>query len=253
MKLNQWLAQQPFTLAMSSGFFGFFAHAGVLDTLLKHSLKPAAVSGSSAGALIAGVYASGTPMEVMLERLFALRKADFWDPGIGLGLLKGRKFRAILTDLVHQPDLAQCTVPCSISIWDALSRQTRVLQNGSLVDIIYASCAVPLLFQPRWLDGRPSWDGGIADRPGLAGINGSERVFYHHIAARSPWRKRTSRALQIPQRADLMALAINGLPRSGPNRLHLGPTIFAAAKVATEQALRTEVHSAGDCVQIVAS
>ena len=48
--LHDHLAQRPFALAMSSGFFGFFAHAGVLRALDEASLRPTRLSGSSAGA-----------------------------------------------------------------------------------------------------------------------------------------------------------------------------------------------------------
>ena len=50
--LAEWLADRPFTLAMSSGFFGFFAHFGTLRALLDHGLSPARFCGSSAGALV---------------------------------------------------------------------------------------------------------------------------------------------------------------------------------------------------------
>ena len=53
---------------------------------------------------------------------------------------------------------------------------TRVLAAGPLSPAIHASCAVPLLFQPVWVEGRPLLDGGIADRPGLDGVPAGERV-----------------------------------------------------------------------------
>ena len=52
--LRTWLTEAPFTLGMSSGFFGFFAHAGVLAALEEQGLTPRAVAGSSAGALVTG-------------------------------------------------------------------------------------------------------------------------------------------------------------------------------------------------------
>ena len=50
--LADWLALEPFGLTLSSGFFGFFAHAGVVQALAERKLQPASLSGSSAGALI---------------------------------------------------------------------------------------------------------------------------------------------------------------------------------------------------------
>ena len=57
--LREALREGPFTLAMSSGFFGFFAHCGVLSVLEDEGLVPSRASGSSAGALVTGAWAAG--------------------------------------------------------------------------------------------------------------------------------------------------------------------------------------------------
>ena len=54
--LREWLAQGPFTLAMSSGFFGFFAHAGVLLALREAGLAPAATRSQEAQNLLLSLY-----------------------------------------------------------------------------------------------------------------------------------------------------------------------------------------------------
>src|SRR5690606_33221631 len=48
---SDWLAREPFTLALSAGFFGFFAHTGVLLALEHAGLRPRRIVGVSAGAL----------------------------------------------------------------------------------------------------------------------------------------------------------------------------------------------------------
>ncbi|NVJ58961.1 MAG: patatin-like phospholipase family protein [Gammaproteobacteria bacterium] len=241
--LKEWLQEQPFTLTMSSGFFGFFAHAGVLAELLEQGIKPNRITGSSAGALVGATYASGTPIDAILTKLFATSKADFWDPGLGLGLLKGKKFRGILAELVSCQNIEDCPVKLALSVYDGRSRKTEVLSKGNLVDAVYASCAVPFMFQPIWIKRRPLWDGGISDRPGLAGTVLDERVFYHHIASRSPWRSKNSQALQLPERENLAALAIEHLPRSGPNKLNLGKSIYQTARKACKLALDTPMQN----------
>ena len=57
--LEEWLREAPFALGMSSGFFGFFAHTGVVTVLEDEGLLPSRVSGSSAGALVGGAWAAG--------------------------------------------------------------------------------------------------------------------------------------------------------------------------------------------------
>ena len=51
LNLGEWLGERPFSLAMSSGFFGFFAHTGVVEVLDEEGLRPARLYGASAGAL----------------------------------------------------------------------------------------------------------------------------------------------------------------------------------------------------------
>ena len=90
--LRQWLGERPFALTMSSGFFGFFAHAGLVSVLEDAGLLPARLSGSSAGALVAGIWASGVSATRIADELLALERAHFWDPAPGMGLLRGRLF-----------------------------------------------------------------------------------------------------------------------------------------------------------------
>jgi len=79
--LREWLREGPFTLAMSSGFFGFYAHAGALSALLDAGLSPAALSGSSAGALVTGLYAGGVSPDAMRDTLARLRRVGLRPAG----------------------------------------------------------------------------------------------------------------------------------------------------------------------------
>jgi len=235
--LRGWLQSAPFTLTMSSGFFSFFAHCGMLSALEDANLLPRRITGSSAGALVGVLFAAGCGTQKMKMAMFDLVKKDFWDPRFGLGLLRGDKFRALMLEQVDITLLEECLIPVTVSVYDGLARQTRILDKGPLDMAIYASSAVPFLFQPGRISGRLCWDGGIADRHGFAGLASDERVFYHHIMSRSPWRGKNSAAMQVPERDGLTALLIEGLPRTGPRKLHLGPAAYGAARQATIRAL----------------
>jgi NTE family protein len=238
MRLAAWLADAPFSLAMSSGFFAFFAHAGMLASLTGRGFAPRAVSGSSAGGLVAGAWAAGLAAEDFAATVGELRRADFWDPAPGAGLLAGNRFDAMLRRMLPVASIGACRVPVRLSVFDIASRRTRVVDDGDLPRAIRATCALPGLFHPVWLDRRPCWDGGILDRPGIAGVPRGERLLFHHIASRSPWRMK----LGIPRRAGMVTLVIDGLPRSGPFRLDAGRLALARARAATERALDTEIE-----------
>lgn len=230
---HEWLREGPFSLAMSSGFFGFFAHCGLMTVLEDEGLLPIRLSGSSAGALVAGAWASGLDAPVLARELMQLERAHFWDPYPGLGLLRGRLFRERLDSILPSARFEDCRAPVAVSVFDLLSRSTRVLNEGALAPAIHASCAVPLMFHPVRYDGRLLYDGGVLDRPGLAGMPLSERVLFHHLASKSPWRT----TLEMPRRAGMITLVIEDLPRSGPFKLDQGRRAFEAARKAAKAAL----------------
>ncbi len=130
-----------------------------------------------------------------------------------------------------------CRVPLALSVWDVLARRTVVLRSGPLARGIHASCAFPVLLQPVRVGGRLYADGGIADRPGMAGVAEGEQVLYHHLTSRSPWRRRNSPALAIPEWPRLQSIAIADLPRLGPFRLSRGPEAMERAAVGARAAL----------------
>lgn len=246
--LRGWLSSAPFSLGMSSGFFGFFAHSGMLSALEDAGLTPVRVTGSSAGALVGGLWAAGLPASALGAELLRLRREDFWDPRPGLGLLRGRLFRERLESLLPVSSFERCRVPFALSVFDVLTRRTRVLDRGPLAPAIQASCTVPLMFHPVWLGRRPLLDGGIADRPGLLGMPHGERVLFHHLASRSPWRQEGGTSMAVPSRPGLRALVIEGLPRLGPFRLGEGMRAFEAARQATHRAL--DLPADGDVIEL---
>lgn len=247
--LREWLAEAPFGLSLSAGFFGFFAHCGVLTVLEDEGLLPARLSGASAGALVAGLWAGGLDAARIRDELARLRREDFWDPAPGPGLLRGRRFGKRLRELLPVSTVERCRVPLALSAFDLLTRSTRVLDRGDLASAIHASCAVPLLFHPVWIDGRPALDGGIRDRAALAGMPAGQRLLLHFLTSCSPWRRRDDPQLRIPGGRFLRALALDGLPRVGPFHLERGRLALEQAQRATRIALD---RPASDVVRVPA-
>jgi NTE family protein len=242
LSLRAWLASGPFTLAMSSGFFGFYAHAGFLRALEAHNIRPDIVRGSSAGALIAALWASGLDAETISRELTELKRADFWDPFPGPGILRGKKFAEKLSTILPVSDFRQCRTPLHISVFDPLKGKTVILSQGCLVTAVRASCAVPLMFHPVWNRSRPYYDGGILDRPGIAGAGADERLLYHHLVPKSFWRRKKARSSQIPQRRNMQAIAIPGLPKVSPFRLAAGRQALLQAYDYTMNLLDSELQ-----------
>ncbi len=241
MTHHEWLAAAPYTLALGAGFFGFFAHTGVLRALEESGVsRPRRVVGVSAGALAGGLWASGMTAREIEEELVALRRPDFWDPGLPLGgLLRGDKFAARLHRLLDARGVAQvadCPTPFATVVYELAGRRTRVLEHGRLAPAIQASCTVPLMFRPIRHEGRLLVDGGVGDRDGETALASDERVFQHRLVSRSPWRRISTQGhvqTDISFGPSRKVMVIPTLPRVSPFRLEHGPAALAAAREAT--------------------
>jgi len=239
--VREWLKKDDFTLTMSSGFFAFFAHLGFLSVLEEEGILPNKITGSSAGALIGGVFASGLSTDQIKEMLFGLKKESFWDPiGFG-GFLKGKKFKNILYETLPVKNMKDTRIDFSLSAYNIIKKRIDVLSDGDLIKAIYASCAVPFMFQPIMINKNFYLDGGLKDRPGLNGVEANERVFYHHIISNSPWRKKSGKSTQIPKRENMISLAIKNLPKVRPNNLKSGVLAYNKAKESMRKVLDMDI------------
>ncbi|HET6344503.1 MAG TPA: patatin-like phospholipase family protein, partial [Myxococcota bacterium] len=232
----EWLAEGPFTLALSAGFFGFYAHAGVLRALGEAGLRPARLVGASAGALSGGLFASGVPIEALEAELLSLSRADFWDAGLPLGgLLRGERFGATLRRVLAPTGVDRieaCPIPFHPVVFDLVRRQTVVLRDGPLDAAIRASCALPGLFRPVSVGGRLCVDGGLRDRGGVSALAVAERTLLHHLSSTSPWRWVSGAAPQGDTTC-WRTLSIPALPRVTPFALGRGREAHATARRAT--------------------
>lgn len=179
--LRDTLAERRFGLVLSAGYFGFFAHGGLLAALEAEGLRPAAWAGTSAGALVGALGASGMKAADVAAMMIGVDKADFWDPapveqlwdavrGRGAtGLLRGARFRKLLASRLPAR-FEDCREPLVLVTADVTHAQSRVHVSGPLPPIVHASCAYPGLFRTVDDDGTQAWDGGLIDKAPIAAL-----------------------------------------------------------------------------------
>jgi len=184
-------------VVFSSGFFGFFAHAGFLAAIRELDIHPVGYSGSSSGAILAAMAASGTSDEAIKEILLNLKKSDFWDPdtwpriikkALGLfkgysGYLRGDRFGRLLERLPVR-NFEDCGTPLAISATNLTTKQETVFTQGDLIKAVQASGAVPILFKPVEINGELYADGGIVNKAplkALANLVDLESIIVHYI------------------------------------------------------------------------
>lgn len=164
-------------VALSSAYFGFYAHTGFVRALAERGIAPAIVSGASAGAMVAAFYAAGVTPDEMARHLRGLRRQDFWDPAplrsvIGRrrggwtvpGLIRTRKFAHLLGTILPVARFEDCTTAL-VTVSTNLTRTARHIDaTGALLPAVVASCALPFLFEPVEREGDLHADGGIIDK-----------------------------------------------------------------------------------------
>jgi len=152
------------SLVLGSGGARGLAHIGVIRILERQGWKIGAIAGSSIGALIGGFYAAGKLDDYAdwvqeLTEFNVLRYLDIaWG---GAGMLKGQMLMDTLQQFVGSHQIEDLPIPLTVVASDILARKEVWLNHGDLFDAIRASIAVPTIFTPHTVNGRPLLDGGI--------------------------------------------------------------------------------------------
>jgi NTE family protein len=159
-------------VALAAGFFGFYHHAGVLVALARRDIRPVRITGTSAGALTASMFAAGMEPEAIGDYLLGLERDDFWDmqwplTRLGVGLLAGHRFRGRLGQVLPVHSFEACPVPFAVGVYNLAQGRVAHMSTGPLIPAVYASCAFPYLLSPIEIDGVRYWDGGFGEKTPL--------------------------------------------------------------------------------------
>ncbi len=181
-------------LVLGAGGARGFAQIGVIEALEARGLDVVAVSGSSSGALVGGIYAAGKLAEFR-QQLLRMDRGHFLrllDPGLGLaGLLRGDRLVAAMREVVGNPPIESLPKLFTAVAVDLQRQRVVWLRSGPLWDALRASFAIPGLFTPHEVDGRLLVDGGLlAPLPitatRLSGAHRLVAVDMHSWPARPP-------------------------------------------------------------------
>lgn len=183
-------------LVLSGGGAKGLAHIGVLKVIDSLGIKVDYVAGTSMGAIVGGLYASGYNAE-QLDSIFSNVDVDallqdftprgsksFYEKrndeiyaltlpfnkfklGLPSGLSKGLYNFNLLSSLTqhvsHVRDFKQLPIPFLCIATDAETGEKVVLDSGVLAQNMIASGALPTLYSPVEINGRVLIDGGVVD------------------------------------------------------------------------------------------
>jgi len=148
-------------LALGGGAARGFAHIGVLQVLAERGIRPDLVVGTSAGSVVATLYAAGhtpTELERMAMTLNESQITDWVFPG--RSVLKGEALARFVRDLVDNRQIESMKTPLGIVAADLQSGEPILFRRGDPGMAVRASSAVPAVFEPVRIGGREYIDGG---------------------------------------------------------------------------------------------
>jgi NTE family protein len=182
----KWLRKKPkvlkIGLALGGGGARGLAHIQVLETLDELGICPYRIAGTSIGAVIGSLYASGlsgkeirelvhqwqTPRPEkrhgILDRRDLRRWAALLDPSFDRsGLFKGEKIIRFLSDFVKCTTFEELKIPLYVTAADYGDASEVVFKSGDLLSAVRASIAIPGVFTPVERDGSLLLDGGVVN------------------------------------------------------------------------------------------
>jgi len=164
-------------LVLGGGGLKGFAHIGVFRALKELGIEPTVVAGTSIGALIGAAYARGMPVTEMADRARALKRRDLFRLN-RMGMLLERQhspaiyleepLRQVVESVVSAKRFDQLKRTLLVNTVD-IERGSQIvwglpgLRDVSVIDAVYASCALPGFYPPGKIAGRFCVDGGVMD------------------------------------------------------------------------------------------
>ena len=149
-------------LALGGGAARGFAHIGVIQVLEEAGIRPDLVIGTSAGSLVAALYASGksgAELAALAQSMDSGAIADWAFPG--RGLIRGEALARYVREHTGGKRIEQMRLPLGIVATDLDSGEGIVFRVGDPGVAVRASSAVPAVFQPVRIGAREYVDGGL--------------------------------------------------------------------------------------------
>ncbi|MEP6999277.1 MAG: patatin-like phospholipase family protein, partial [bacterium] len=164
-------------LVLGGGGLKGFAHVGVLRALEELRIVPDVFAGTSIGAMIGAAYLGGATVDDMTTRVMAMRRKDLFRVN-HFGMLLDRMrapsiyleepLRELCDSSIPEGNFAALPKRLLVNTVD-IDRGARVvwglpgLEDVSVRDAVYASCALPGFFPPGHVGDRTCIDGGVVD------------------------------------------------------------------------------------------
>ncbi len=156
--------KQKVALVLGSGGARGSAHIGVIRELISQGFEITSISGSSMGALVGGVYASGKLDEYEewlcnLDRMDVFSLVDFTLSTNGI--IKADKVLKEIKKFIPDQKIEDLPIPFTAVATDIRNKKEKVFSSGNLWEAIRASISIPFVLTPTKIDDLHFVDGGV--------------------------------------------------------------------------------------------
>lgn len=182
-------------LALGGGAARGFAHVGVIKTLETHGIQADRVVGTSAGAVVGALYASGLGAFDLQKLAIQMEESQLADwTLLERGWLKGEALERFINQQVGNKPLEALPRRFACTATDIRNGELVLFERGNTGQAVRASAAVPGVFSPVAINGRDYVDGGlVAPVPAREARGlGADLVIAVDISARPGGRKGVS-------------------------------------------------------------
>lgn len=216
-------------LALGAGAARGFAHVGIVEVFEEEKIPISVITGTSMGALIGGLYASGIALSFIKSYVKRFDISRFLDFTLREGgIVKGRRIEELLKIFTGNCSIEQLKIPFSCAAIDVTNGTVKNFMEGGLYEAIRASISIPGIFAPYEIDGVYYIDGGPLERIPIDACKALGAEFV--IAVDVSWR---GQDLPVPKNAIQSmqsALSITGWCIAQENQkkadIELAPDVF---------------------------
>jgi len=153
-----------FALVLGGGAARGFAHIGVIQILEESGIKPTMVVGTSAGSVVAAIYASGKTGSQLQRIADGIEQSALTDWNMSFlkrGMMRGEALEHFIRQQTGIKNIEQFPIPLGVVATDLQTGEGILFQRGDVGTAVRASSAVPAVFEPVKIGGREYVDGGL--------------------------------------------------------------------------------------------
>lgn len=140
-------------------------YLGVLKALEEENIKIDYIIGASWGAMVGSLYATGVPLDKLYSAFKTFGPDDFvnlWYSVKTMSLVSRDKTVAYMHNLIGDINIEDCKIKTYIQVTNLDTKECEILDKGPLIEALFASSAVPLLFRPVEINGKLYIDGDFS-------------------------------------------------------------------------------------------